>query len=124
MLKVYRPSIMLVEVIFLSLIVFKIALKAKVLDNLKNEPLNDNDMNDLFGNSAQKSIRRNQGMTEPLVNDSLENTRRTNSRNIEGIDDEEPLDWEASTYLSHNNAGMENFTSFLVSGMMMETPDF
>lgn len=81
-------------------------------------------MNDLFGNSAQKSIRRNQGMTEPLVNDSLENTRRTNSRNIEGNDDEEPLDWEASTYLSHNNAGMENFTSFLVSGMMMETPDF
>jgi hypothetical protein len=70
MLKVYRPSMMLVEFIFLSLIVFKIALKAKVLDNLKNEPLNDNDMNDLFGNSAQKSIRRNQGMTEPLVNHS------------------------------------------------------
>lgn len=95
-----------------------------MLDNLTNDPLNENDINDLFGMSAQKSIRGNQGMTVPLVNDSLENVRHTNSRNIEGDDDEEPLEWEASTYLSHNNAGMENFTSFLVSGMMIETPDF
>ena len=94
-----------------------------MLDNLTNEPLNENDINDLFGMSSQKSIRGNQGMTVPLVNDSLENARHTNSRNIEADDDEEPLEWEASTYLSHNNAGMENFTSFLVSGMMIETPD-
>ncbi len=31
---------------------------------------------------------------------------------------------KASQYISHNNAGVENFTNFLLSNMILETSEF
>ena len=41
-----------------------------MLDDLANDSLNEKDMDDLFGMSDQKSIRRNERLTEMLVRNS------------------------------------------------------